>query len=45
MLARDRTSDLDPRSIGSMREYASLEPHEGDKAVLMTSPQSVGRVS
>lgn len=45
-LARDQTTDLAPRQhTVHAREYTSLERHERDRAMLMSSPQLVGYVS
>ncbi|ETZ97655.1 rieske domain protein [Mycobacterium kansasii 662] len=39
-LARDQTTDLAPRQhTVHAREYTSLERHERDRAMLMSSPQ------
>src|SRR5579875_153449 len=45
-LARDKTTDLAPAEhTVDARDYTSVERHERDRAMLMTSPQLVGYVS
>jgi phenylpropionate dioxygenase-like ring-hydroxylating dioxygenase large terminal subunit len=45
-LARDKTTDLAPAEYAvAASEYTSIERHERDVAMLMTSPQLVGYVS
>ncbi|WP_163757854.1 aromatic ring-hydroxylating oxygenase subunit alpha [Mycobacterium botniense] len=45
-LARDKTTDLAPSQYTvNAREYTSVERHERDKTMLLTSPQLVGYAS